>query len=145
MDHTSLASVVSAAKHLLDRETVHHGLVNNEGTMASPYEMTKDGYEIQWQTNYLAHWVFTDHLLPLMLKTARDVPASTVRIVNISSSGQLGAPKTGINFDDLAMKDGTPWHRYSQTKLASILHAKTLHATHGPGSPHASRYGGGEI
>jgi hypothetical protein len=46
MDHTSLASVVSAAKHLLDRKTVLDGQVNNTDTMASSYEMTKDGYEI---------------------------------------------------------------------------------------------------
>jgi NAD(P)-dependent dehydrogenase (short-subunit alcohol dehydrogenase family) len=145
MDHVDLASVVAAAKHFLSRETALHGLVNNAGIMASPYEMTKDGHEIQWQTNYLAHWVLTDHLRPLMLQTARGLPAGSVRIVNLSSSGHLGAPKTGINFDNLALQDGTPWHRYGQSKLANILHAKTLHATYGPGSPHASRSGEGEI
>ncbi|EHY56132.1 hypothetical protein HRR83_008650 [Exophiala dermatitidis] len=71
IDHMSLASVVSAAEEFLKKETALHGLVNNAGIMATPFEMTKDGYEAQWQTNYLAHWVLTAHLLPLLLRTSR--------------------------------------------------------------------------
>ena len=144
VDLMDLTSVVAVAKHFLTLEKALHGLVNNAGIMATPFEMTKDGHEAQWQTNYLAHWVLTEHLLPLMLRTAKTLPPGNVRIVNLTSSGHLAAPKGGINFKDLSLKDSGPWPRYGQSKLANILHAKTLHKTYGPGSPSA-RNGDGEI
>lgn len=134
MDLMNLASIVEAAKHFLTLETALHGLVNNAGIMATPFEMTKDGHEAQWQTNYLSHWVLTEHLLPLMQHTAKTLPAGSVRIVNLTSSGHMGAPKTGINFDDLALKDQGVWERYGQSKLANILHSNTLNDKYGPGS-----------
>ncbi|KAI1109343.1 NAD(P)-binding protein [Nemania sp. NC0429] len=144
MDLMDLASVVAAATRFLTLETALHGLVNNAGIMATPFEITKDGYEAQWQTNYLAHWALTEHLLPLMLRTAKALPAGSVRIVNLTSSGHLTAPKGGINFEDPSLKESGPWPRYGQSKLANILHTKTLHKTYGPGSSSA-RGGNGEI
>ncbi|EFQ32909.1 short chain dehydrogenase [Colletotrichum graminicola] len=137
MDLMDLSSVVAAARRFLTLETTLHGLVNNAGIMATPFEMTKDGHEAQWQTNYLAHWVLTDHLLPVMLRTAKTLPPGSVRIANLTSSGHLGAPTGGINFEDPSLKDGDPWLRYGQSKLANILHTKTLHTTYGPGSVRA--------
>jgi NAD(P)-dependent dehydrogenase (short-subunit alcohol dehydrogenase family) len=144
MDLMDLSSVVAASKHFLTLETSLHGLINNAGIMATPFEMTKDNHEAQWQTNYLAHWVLTERLLPLMLGTAKMLPPGSVRIVNVTSSGHLGAPKGGINFEDPALKESGPWTRYGQSKLANILHAKTLHHTYGPGSLRA-KDGEGEI
>ncbi|OBT69659.1 hypothetical protein VE03_00977 [Pseudogymnoascus sp. 23342-1-I1] len=144
MDLMDLASVVAAAKHFLTRETALHGLINNAGIMATPFEMTKDGHEAQWQTNYLSHWVLTEQLLPLMLRTARTLSPGSVRIVNLTSSGHLSAPTGGINFGDLSLKDSGSWPRYGQSKLANILHTNTLHKTYGPGSPSAQN-GEGEI
>jgi hypothetical protein len=43
-----LTSVVTAAKHFLAREIALHGLINNVGIMATPFEMTKNGHEAQW-------------------------------------------------------------------------------------------------
>jgi NAD(P)-dependent dehydrogenase (short-subunit alcohol dehydrogenase family) len=144
MDLMDLSTVVAAAEHFLTLESALHGLVNNAGIMATPFEMTKDGNEAQWQTNYLAHWVFTEHLRSLMLQTSKTLPAGSVRIVNLTSSGHLSAPKGGINFEDPSLKDGSTWLRYGQSKLANILHTRTLHKTYGPGSPSA-RNGEGEI
>jgi NAD(P)-dependent dehydrogenase (short-subunit alcohol dehydrogenase family) len=145
MDHTDLSTVVSAADDFVSRETALHGLVNNAGIMATPFELTKDGYEAQWQTNYLAHWLFTELLLPVLLRTAKTTTTpGAVRIVNITSSGHLSAPKTGINFDDTSLKNDGPWARYGQSKLANILHTKTLHKRYGPGSTHATQ-GSGDI
>lgn len=67
MDHLPLSTRSYA---FLSKETILHRLINNAGIMATPFEMTKDGHEAQWQTDYLAHWVFTSHLLPLMLCTS---------------------------------------------------------------------------
>lgn len=144
MDLMDLTSVVEAVKQFLALETALHGLVNNAGIMATPFEITKDGHEAQWQTNYLAHWVLTDHLIPLMLQTANACPAGSVRIVNLTSSGHLGAPKGGINFEDLSLKTSGPWARYGQSKLANILHTRTLHKKYGPDSV-GVRAGEGEI
>ncbi|KAH9211823.1 hypothetical protein DL95DRAFT_437052 [Leptodontidium sp. 2 PMI_412] len=144
MDLMDLTTVIAGAKRFLTLETSLHGLVNNAGIMATPFEMTKDGHEAQWQTNYLAHWVLTEHLLPLMLQTSKTLPQGSVRIVNLTSSGHLGAPKGGINFDDLSLKESGPWSRYGQSKLANVLHTKTLHKKYGPGSL-SSRNGKGEI
>ncbi|KAF2824639.1 NAD(P)-binding protein [Ophiobolus disseminans] len=144
MDHTRLATVVAAAKHFLQQKTCLHGLVNNAGIMSTPYALTEDSYEEQWQTNYLAHWVFTSHLLPLMLSTSKTTEPGTVRIVNLSSSGHYGAPKNGINFADTSLPGEKGMTRYGQSKLANILHAKTLHTLYGPTSP-SSLAGQGEI
>ena len=146
MNLMDLASVVSAAKLFLSLETALHGLINNAGIMATPFEMTKDGHEAQWQTNYLSHWVLTELLLPVMLRTSvnKSLPPGSVRIVNLTSSGHLGAPKGGINFDDPSLKESGPWHRYGQSKLANILHTMTLNKKYGPNSPSALN-GGGEI
>jgi NAD(P)-dependent dehydrogenase (short-subunit alcohol dehydrogenase family) len=144
MDHTSLSTVVAAAKLFLSKEQALHGLVNNAGIMATPFEVTQDGFESQWQTNYLAHWVLTSYLLPLMLQTSKSLPPGSVRIVNLSSSGHHSAPKGGINLADTSLKDASPMTRYGQSKLANILHTKTLDKEYGPNSASA-RLGDGEI
>ena len=144
MDHLSLSTVVSAAKLFLSRETVLHGLINNAGIMATPFEMSKDGHEAQWQTNYLAHWVFTSYLLPTMLKTSRTLPPGSVRLVNLSSSGHFFPPKGGIKFSDTNFPKGPGMVHYGQSKLAVILHVKTINKLYGPGSLSA-KAGEGEI
>ncbi|TVY49680.1 putative oxidoreductase [Lachnellula occidentalis] len=143
-DHNSLSSVVSAANNFLSKETTLHGLINNAGIMGTPLEITRDGYEAQWQTNYLAHWVFTSHLLPIMLRTSKSLPPGSVRVVNVSSSGHFWAPKGGINLADTSVASKSNMNRYGQSKLANILHAKTLNKVHGPSSP-TSKAGHGEI
>ncbi|MCJ1404596.1 hypothetical protein MMC11_007822 [Xylographa trunciseda] len=144
MDHLSLSTVVSAAKLFLSKELVLHGLINNAGIMSTPFEMTKDGYEAQWQTNYIAHWVFTSQLLPLMLDTSKTLPSGSVRIVNVASSGHFAAPKGGINFTDTSLPNSSGMTRYGQSKLGNVLHAKTLNRLYGPGSSN-SKAGKGEI
>jgi NAD(P)-dependent dehydrogenase (short-subunit alcohol dehydrogenase family) len=134
MDHTRLSTVVSAAKDFLSKETALHGLVNNAGIMATPFAITPDGYEEQWQTNYLAHWVFTSHLLPVMLSTAKTQAPGVVRIVNLTSVGHYSAPSCGINFSDTSLKGEAVMARYGQSKLANVLHTKALHTLCGPDS-----------
>jgi NAD(P)-dependent dehydrogenase (short-subunit alcohol dehydrogenase family) len=143
MDHMSLASVVAAAKLFLTKEVALHGLINNAGIMATPFEISKDGHEAQWQTNYLAHWVFTSHLLPLMLATSKSLPAGSVRIVNLTSAGHFMAPSGGINFADTSLPNKAN-NRYGQSKLANVLHAKAINKLYGPSSASA-KAGEGEI
>ncbi|KFA47937.1 hypothetical protein S40293_09130 [Stachybotrys chartarum IBT 40293] len=144
MDHENLGTVASAAKEFTSKETALHGLVNNAGIMATPYKMTQDGYEAQFQTNHIAHWLFTSHLVPIMLKTSKTAPTGTVRITNLTSGGYMMAPKAGVNFDDTSLIKSSTIARYGQSKLANILHAKILHQQYGPGSASA-KAGQGEI
>ncbi|KAK9775331.1 putative short chain dehydrogenase protein [Seiridium cardinale] len=133
LDLGSFSSVVSAAARIRRTEQVLHGLVNNAGIMGTPFARTKDGFEEQWQTNYLSHWLLTNHLLPLLLKTARASAPGDVRIANLSSSGhQLFAPKAGIVFDDLDLESENGMTRYGQSKLGNVLHAKSLNTRYGP-------------
>ncbi|KIV91339.1 hypothetical protein PV10_05886 [Exophiala mesophila] len=144
INHMSLDSVVAAAKLFISKEPALHGLINNAGIMATPFEISSDGYEAQFQTNYLAHWLLTTHLLPLLLKTSKTTPAGGVRIVNLSSAGHASAPSCGINFADPALTKSDPGARYGQSKLANILHTKILSDRYGPNSPSA-KAGNGEV
>jgi NAD(P)-dependent dehydrogenase (short-subunit alcohol dehydrogenase family) len=133
LDHMDLTSVKSAAADFTSKEPRLHGLINNAGIMALPFELSKDGYEAQWQTNYLSHYLLTSLLLPTLLSTARVSQSGDVRIVNVTSVGHnFFAPKKGIDFDDINQVHGSIWSRYGQSKLANILHAKSLNALYGP-------------
>ncbi|OAL40059.1 hypothetical protein AYO20_00477 [Fonsecaea nubica] len=128
MDLMSLRSVVAGARRIRAECTRLHGVVNSAGIMATPYLLSEDGYESQWQTNYLAHWLLTWHLLPLLESTARASPEGSVRVVNVSSMGHAATFKEGIRFADTGLKDAFTFRRYAQSKLANILHANALHA-----------------
>ncbi|TPX18829.1 uncharacterized protein E0L32_011508 [Thyridium curvatum] len=144
MDHEVLASVAAAADLFLSKESRLHGLVNNAGVMAVPRRLTADGYEVQWQTNYVAHWLFTERLLPLMLATSRALPAGAVRVANLTSGGNMMAPRPGVDLADTSLREGSAIARYGQSKLANILHAQALHRRVGP-RPGRDRATEGEV
>jgi NAD(P)-dependent dehydrogenase (short-subunit alcohol dehydrogenase family) len=104
--------------------------------MGVPFSKTSDGFEIQFQTNYVSHWLLTQQLLPPLLATAQSSEPGAVRIVNVTSDGHATfPPKAGIDFDDidLASQQRMPlMTRYGQSKLANILHANELSRRFGP-------------
>jgi retinol dehydrogenase-13 len=124
LDLASLASVRAFAASLLEQHTALHGLVNNAGVMNTPQGKTADGFESQFGTNHLGHFLLTELLLPALQKGAPS------RVVNVSScfhdvaNGREGR----IHFDDLHFErrryDG--WESYAQSKLANVLHARHL-------------------
>jgi len=87
------------------------------------------------QTNYISHWLLTYHLLPLLIKTARESQLGCTRIVNVSSDGHLiFGPSSGIDFNDvnqIKSGKGGAFSRYGSSKLANILHAKELNQRYG--------------
>jgi NAD(P)-dependent dehydrogenase (short-subunit alcohol dehydrogenase family) len=89
-------------------------LVNNAGIGAGnrgAREESADGLELRFAVNYLAPFLLTNLLLPLL---TRSTPA---RIVNVASAGQ--AP---IDFDDVMLERGYDGGRaYAQSKLAQIM------------------------
>ncbi|KAF5250336.1 hypothetical protein FANTH_4436 [Fusarium anthophilum] len=135
MDMMNLKTVKAAADEFSRKESRLHGLVNNAGIMATPYEESVDHYEAQFQTNYLSHWLLTYSLLPILTESARSTRPGTVRVVNVSSDGHLVfSPSAGIDFDDINQTKGSAFSRYGMSKLANILHAKELHRRYGPSS-----------
>ena len=114
MDLADLASVRAAAGRLRETCPRIHILLNNAGVMACPLAHTADGYELQFGTNHIGHFLFTCLLLPSLLDAA---PA---RIVNLSSAGhKLG----NVDFDDpnYEQRDYDKWQAYGQSKTANVL------------------------
>ncbi|KAF2108349.1 hypothetical protein BDV96DRAFT_671353 [Lophiotrema nucula] len=133
IDLADLSSVAKAAKTLRENVAALYGLINNAGIMGVPYAVTNDGYEIQFQTNYLSHWLLTYHLVPLLVETARKSVSGSVRVVNVTSDGhEHFTPNAGINFEDLDLKSASSMTRYGQSKLANVLHIKHLNTIYGP-------------
>lgn len=125
LDLTSFASIASAAQTFNAAEKRLDLLINNAGIMATPYSLTKEGYEIQFGTNHIGHALFTKLLMPVLLATAEE-PNSDVRIINVSSMGHYMAPSGGIIWDQAALESYTTARRYGQSKLANILFSEEL-------------------
>ncbi|UKZ76229.1 hypothetical protein TrVFT333_003926 [Trichoderma virens FT-333] len=135
LDLSNFQSVIAAAKKIRDEETALHGLINNAGIMGVPYSLTVDGYEAQFQTNYLSHWLLTHHLLPLLQSTAQSNPEGVVRLANLTSDGHaMFTPSGGIRFEDTGLEKEASMMRYGQSKLANILHTVQLNNRCGPAS-----------
>ncbi|EFA11339.1 retinol dehydrogenase 13 [Tribolium castaneum] len=119
LDLTSLKSVRNCAKVILETEKRIDLLINNAGVMMCPEGRTEDGFEMQFGTNHLGHFLLTLLLLP---KICQSTPA---RIVNVSSV----AHKYGcIDFEDLnwQKRKYSSLGAYQQSKLANILFTKEL-------------------
>jgi NAD(P)-dependent dehydrogenase (short-subunit alcohol dehydrogenase family) len=112
-DLASLAEVrrlADAVRQTTDRLDL---LVNNAGigTAGASRQVSADGHELRFAVNYLAGFLLTHLLLPLIKKSA---PA---RIVNVSSAGQQA-----IDFADVMLTRGYSGGRaYCQSKLAQIM------------------------
>jgi WW domain-containing oxidoreductase len=96
-------------------------LLCNAGIMALPKLALAQGYELQFTTNHLGHFILAHSLVDAVKR------AEQGRIVMLSSLAHKMAPKGGIMFDNL---DGSRWYRdwpfYGQSKLANLLTAVSL-------------------
>jgi NAD(P)-dependent dehydrogenase (short-subunit alcohol dehydrogenase family) len=114
-DLGSLAQVRSLAASIVAAEPRLDVLVNNAGIGTiepggGARVESADGHELRFAVNYLAPFLLTELLEPLLLRSA---PA---RIVNVASAGQ--AP---IDFDDVMLEHDYDGSRaYSQSKLAMV-------------------------
>lgn len=132
-DLQDFGSVRSAAEAVRAKYGVVDVLCNNAGVMALPDQATKDGYDVQMQTNCLSHFLLTKALFGAIAKSADG------RVVNHTSMARLGPPLApeyfGKHGGDLG-GDGTEeentsfagprWARYHQTKLANCAFAYGL-------------------
>lgn len=93
LHNDSLASAREAASTVLSWADVPaiDVLVNNAGIMATEYKLTADGFESQFATNHLGHFLFTNLIMEKLLA------AAAPRVVNVSSDGHR---MSHIRFDD---------------------------------------------
>lgn len=130
-DLQDLESVQQAANTIKSKYEAVDVLCNNAGVMAMEDKATKDGYDVQAQTNHLSHFLLTKELYPL-LKRAAELRGDA-RVANHSSSarsmgnrpieakyfekngGDLGGDSASMFFG------GARWVRYQQSKLANTV------------------------
>lgn len=94
-------------------------IICNAGIMALPKLEQAFGYELQFFTNHIGHFLLVTGLL--------DQLTDSGRVVMLSSAAHKRAPREGIQFDNLSGEKGyTPWGAYGQSKLANLLFAKQL-------------------
>lgn len=126
LDLTSMASVRKFASEFNNLNHPLNILINNAGVMATPFELSQDGIELQFATNHVGHFLLTHLLLESMKNTSRKSKIEG-RIVNVSAEGHRLAFREGIWFDKINDQSGySSIGAYGQSKLANILHANEL-------------------
>jgi NAD(P)-dependent dehydrogenase (short-subunit alcohol dehydrogenase family) len=121
LDLASLASVRACADRLVAAGKPLDLIINNAGVMASPLLRTADGFELQFGTNHLGHFVLTNRLASLL--------RSGSRVVALSSMGHRYAD---VDLDDPSFERGDydPWVGYGRSKTANILFAVAFDQRH---------------
>jgi NAD(P)-dependent dehydrogenase (short-subunit alcohol dehydrogenase family) len=117
MDLASLSSVRKATSELLALSKPFDVIMANAGVMACPQGKTQDGFETQFGTNHLGHFVFVNRLVPLLKAGAR--------IVTLSSAGHQ---ISDVDIEDPNF-ERTPYQAftaYGRSKTANILYAVAL-------------------
>ena len=110
-DLSSLGEVRALAQEVLTEQDRLEVLINNAGVIAGERRESEDGCELTFAVNYLAHFLLTHLLLPLLRDSA---PA---RVVNVASAGQ-----SPIDFDDVMLERGYGGMKaYTQSKLAQVM------------------------
>lgn len=120
LDLADLASVEAFARGLRETSDRLDLLINNAAViMASRRQVTKDGFELHFGTNYLGHFALTAGLMPLLRK------GQDPCVVNVCA---LAANSAVIDFDDLQTEHRyRPMVAYGQSKLANLLFSLELH------------------
>ncbi|KAI1081222.1 short-chain dehydrogenase [Whalleya microplaca] len=127
MDQTDLASVRACAAEFRKQSSKLNIVINNAGVMKTPEGRTKDGFELQFGTNHLSHFLLFYLLKDLLL--ASSTPEFHSRVVNVSSSGHRLCP---VRFDNLNFEgEYNAWAAYGQSKTANIYMANQIERLYG--------------
>jgi NAD(P)-dependent dehydrogenase (short-subunit alcohol dehydrogenase family) len=121
VDLASLKSVRAAADELLEKGEFFDVVIANAGVMATPFGKTVDGFETQFGTNHLGHFVLVNRIAPLIREGGR--------LVNLSSSGHRFS---NVNLDDpnFERTEYDPWAAYGRSKTANVLFAVEFDKRH---------------
>jgi NAD(P)-dependent dehydrogenase (short-subunit alcohol dehydrogenase family) len=118
VDLASFASI----RAFTDGVTADHDrldvIIANAGVMATPEGRTADGFETQFGTNHLGHFLLVNRLRPLLA-------GAPARVVNLSSAGHRFST---VVLDDVNFEQAPydPWQAYGRSKTANILFAVEL-------------------
>jgi NAD(P)-dependent dehydrogenase (short-subunit alcohol dehydrogenase family) len=121
LDLASLASVRACADALVAAGAPFDLIIANAGVMACPKGQTADGFETQFGTNHLGHFVLINRIAPLLRAGSR--------LVNLSSAGHRFAD---VDLDDpnFERTPYTEFGAYGRSKTANVLFAVGFDARH---------------
>jgi NAD(P)-dependent dehydrogenase (short-subunit alcohol dehydrogenase family) len=121
LDLADLKSVRACAEVLRDSGKFLDVIIANAGVMATPFGHTADGFETQFGTNHLGHFVFVNRIAPL-LRTGG-------RLINLASSGHRFS---NVDLDDphFERTPYDPFLAYGRSKTANILFAVAFDRRH---------------
>ncbi len=124
LDLASFVSIEDMVAAFTERWNKLDMLMNNAGVMASPFEHTAEGFELQFGTNHVGHFLLTTLLLPSLLAAAPS------RVVALTS---IGHRRSDIIWDDVNFENRPydPWLAYGQSKTANVLFAVGLTQRYG--------------
>ena len=112
-------TIRTLVRQLNDRGEKLDIILLNAGVMALPKLQTAHGYEMQFFTNHIGHFLLGTGILPLL--------ADAGRFVVLSSVAHRQASSVGIDFNNLDGSRGyNTWRFYGQSKLANLLFAREL-------------------
>jgi NAD(P)-dependent dehydrogenase (short-subunit alcohol dehydrogenase family) len=122
LDLANLQSVRAAADKLVADGRLFDVIIANAGVMATPLGKTEDGFETQFGTNHLGHFVFVNRIAKLIKDGGR--------LVNLSSSGHRFS---NVDLDDPNFETTPydPFVAYGRSKTANILSAVEFDRRHG--------------
>jgi NAD(P)-dependent dehydrogenase (short-subunit alcohol dehydrogenase family) len=121
LDLANLKSARTCADELLAAGKRFDVVIANAGVMATPLGHTVDGFETQFGTNHLGHFVLVNRIVPLM--------GNGSRLINLSSAGHRFAT---VDLDDPNFEKTTyaPFVAYGRSKTANILFAVAFDQRH---------------
>jgi NAD(P)-dependent dehydrogenase (short-subunit alcohol dehydrogenase family) len=121
LDLASLKSVRACAAELIAKGEPFDLVIANAGVMATPFGHTADGFETQFGTNHLGHFVFINRIAPLMRAGSR--------LINLSSSGHRFA-NVDLQDPNFEHTPYEPFVAYGRSKTANILFAVAFDQRH---------------
>jgi NAD(P)-dependent dehydrogenase (short-subunit alcohol dehydrogenase family) len=121
LDLGNLKSVRAAADKLIAKGEPLDIIIANAGVMATPFGKTADGFETQFGTNHLGHFVFVNRIAPLLRAGGR--------LINLSSAGHR---YSNVDLDDPGFERTPydPFVAYGRSKTANILFAVEFDKRH---------------
>ena len=121
LDLASLKSVRACADGLLAKGQPFDVIIANAGVMATPFGHTADGFETQFGTNHLGHFVLVNRIAPLIRRGGR--------LINLSSAGHRfsNVDLVDPNFERTPYE---PFIAYGRSKTANILFAVAFDRRH---------------
>ncbi|PLB47580.1 dehydrogenase with different specificitie [Aspergillus steynii IBT 23096] len=133
LDLKSLESVRACAQEFLSRSKTLNILIANAGVMACPEGRTADGFETQFGTNHLAHFLLFYRLKSCLLSSS--TPAFNSRVIIVASSAHR---VSSVHLDNLSLQgEYEAWKSYGQSKTANIWTANEIERRYGAQGLHA--------